>query len=162
MRFFISNRDYGRIMFHGMLRFSIYKLHDFFILTLLCRPRKVTFLCEQQFLFAWKKNLLFLPFLFEKFDVTLIPMKPVDQSHIRAALLVTEQDCICPNWSRLWTLFPVRPLSRLTSEIVSCNTTRTRRAAETLRNRFNLPVGRARPPSKKRHFARCHVARWLR
>lgn len=82
-------------------------------------------------------------------------MKPVDQSHIRAASLVTERDCIGPNWSRLWALFLFRPLSWLTSEIVSCNAARTRRAPETLRNRFNLPVEGSQPPPKKSHFARC-------
>lgn len=61
----------------------------------------------------------FYYFLFEKFDITLISMKSVNQSHIRAASLVTKRDCIGPNWSRLWALFPIRPLSRLTSEIVS-------------------------------------------
>lgn len=42
--------------------------------------------------------ILFLPFLFEEFDIILISMKSVNQSHIRAASLVNETRL---HWSQL-------------------------------------------------------------
>lgn len=148
-----------------MCNFSFSNWRGFFILPFLHKILKHFLSCLYWSNISLCNNffcvlvLLFLSFLFEKFDITLIPMKPVDQSHIRAASFVTERDCIGPNWSRLWALLPVRPLSRLTSEIVS---TQLGCGAQLKRCEIGLTSlsgGRDYPRKK---VLRCHAARRLR